>query len=104
MEQSNLDEGKDFYSEGSREETGVTTEEPHKKTRKIYFETKSMAEVYAKQGHTMIALEIYKKVLQKNPSDSETQKRISELEAKVSSRREKFAKTLGDPSGEGNST
>ncbi|MCK4428265.1 MAG: hypothetical protein KAW16_07275, partial [candidate division Zixibacteria bacterium] len=74
-------------------EAGVTIEETPKKERKIFFETKTMAEVYAKQGHTMIALDIYKRIFQKNPSDEETQKRISELEAKLSSRREKFARS-----------
>ncbi len=93
MDQPNLDESKDSYSEESRKEAGVTIEETPKKERKIFFETKTMAEVYAKQGHTMIALDIYKRIFQKNPSDEETQKRISELEAKLSSRREKFARS-----------
>jgi len=92
LEQSRFDEPKDPFSEETRKEPGVATEETPKKERKIFFETKSMAEVYAKQGHTMIALEIYKRVYQKNPSDREVQKRIKELEAKLSSRRERFAK------------
>lgn len=92
MEQSKLDESNDPCSEKSAEEAGVTTEETPKKKRKIFFETKTMAEVYAKQGHTMIALEIYKRTFQKNPSDSEAQKRISELETRLSSRREKFTR------------
>lgn len=83
MEQSNLDEPKDSYSEESRKDIGVTTEKPPPKRRKIFFETKTLAEVYAKQGHTMIALEIYKRIFQKNPSDSEAQKRILELETKL---------------------
>jgi hypothetical protein len=93
LDQPNLDESKDSYSEESRKEAGVTVEETPKKERKIFFETKTMAEVYAKQGHTMIALDIYKRIFQKNPSDLEVQKRISELETKLSSRREKFARS-----------
>ena len=103
MEQPNLDESKAPYSEESREETKVTIEETPKKERKIFFETKTMAEVYAKQGHSMIALEIYKRILQKNPSDLKVQQRISELETRLSLRREKFKRPHGDPSGEGNS-
>ena len=91
MEQSKSDEPKNPYPQESRKEADVKTEEVSEKERKIFFETKSMAEVYAKQGHTMIALEIYKRVYQKNPSDREVQKRIKELEAKLSSRRERFA-------------
>lgn len=103
MEQSKLDEPDNLYAEKSRMEAGVTIEETPKKERKIFFETKTMAEVYAKQGHTMIALEIYKRILQKNPSDLKVQQRISELDTRLSSRREKFKRPHGDPSGEGNS-
>ena len=95
MDQPSLNESKDSYSEESRKENGVTIEEAPKKERKIFFETKTMAEVYAKQGHTRVALEIYKRVFQKNPLDVEAQRRISELETKLSSRREKFAKPGG---------
>ena len=93
MEQPGLEESNDLCAEKSQKETEVITEGTPKKERKIFFETKTMADVYAKQGHTMIALEIYKRIFQKNPSDEETQKRISELETKLSSRREKFAKS-----------
>jgi dienelactone hydrolase len=85
-------------------ETSATKEEVSKREKKIFFETKTMAEVYAKQGYTAIALNIYKRILQKNPSDSEAQKRISELETKLSSRREKLSRPLGDSSKEGIST
>jgi hypothetical protein len=104
LEQPGSDERDYLCSEKSGKETGVTIEETPKKERKIFFETKTMAEVYAKQGHAMIALEIYKRIFQKNPSDAEAQKRISELETKLSSRREKLVRTHGDPSKEGNST
>ena len=99
MEQSKLDELNDLGVEESEKEAEVTIEEALKKERKIFFETKTMAEVYAEQGHTMIALEIYKRILQKNPSDLKVQQRISELETRLSSRREKFKRPHGDPSG-----
>ena len=96
MEQPRSDEPDALCSEESGKEAEVTIEEIPKKERKIFFETKTMAEVYAEQGHTMIALEIYKRISQKNPSDEEAQRRISELETKLSSRREKFAKLRGN--------
>jgi len=98
LEQLKSDGADDLCSEKSGKETGVMIEETPKKERKIFFETKTMAEVYAKQGHAVIALEIYKRIFQKNPSDAEAQKRISELETKLSSRREKLVRTHGDQS------
>jgi hypothetical protein len=77
-------------------ETSATKEGITKREKKILFETKTMAEVYAKQGYTAIALDICKRILQKNPSDLEAQKRISELETKLSSRREKLVRPQGD--------
>ncbi len=99
MEQPRLNESNDPFYEESRKEDGDTIEVTPKKERRIFFETKTMAEVYAKQGHTMIALEIYKRIFQKNPLDSEAQKKISELETKLSSKRDKFTK----PQAQGNS-
>jgi hypothetical protein len=92
LEQSKSDELSELGVEEAVEQAEVTTEEAPRKERKIFFETKTMAEVYAKQGHTVIALEIYKRVFQKNPSDSEAQKKISELQAKLPFKKEKFAK------------
>jgi hypothetical protein len=77
------------YPAKTETETLPKRVETPKKERKIFFDTKSMAEVYASQGYISIALEIYKRILQKNPSDTEAQKRISELETKLSSKRER---------------
>jgi hypothetical protein len=101
---SELEEGNNPPFEKTGVEISATKEGTTKKEKKIFFETKTMAEVYEKQGHTAIALEIYKRILQKNHSDSEAQKRIVELENKLSSRREKLVRTHEDPSKEGNST
>jgi hypothetical protein len=96
LEQPDLNESRHSYSEESAKEVGVATEEDPKRERRIHFETKTMAEVYAGQGHNRIALEIYKRVFQKNPEDAEAQRRISELETKLSSRKERVAKPGGN--------
>ncbi len=96
MDQSRSHHTNDHSSDQSGKEAGVATEEAPKKARKVFFETKSMAEVYAKQGHTLLALEIYKGIFEKDPSDSEAGNRISELETRLSSRREKTTKAQDD--------
>ena len=93
---SESEEGNNLPPARTGMETSTTKEGITKRERKIFFETKTMAEVYAKQGYTAIALDIYKRIFQKNPSDLEAQKRISELETKLSSRREKFTGWRGN--------
>jgi pentatricopeptide repeat protein len=77
-ESHNLDE--------SKEETSSTSDE-QKEKRRIFFLTKSLAEVYAKQGQISMALEIYKRMLKINPSDQDIEKRINELESHLSAKR-----------------
>jgi hypothetical protein len=96
LEQPDLNQSRHSCPEEPTKEVAVATEESPKRERKIHFETKTMAEVYAQQGHNRIALEIYKRVFQKDPEDTEAQRRISELETKFSSRRERVAKSGGD--------
>jgi hypothetical protein len=57
------------------------------KGKRVFFETKSLAEVYAKQGHISMALEIYKRIQKGNPSDQQIEMRISELKDCLSSKR-----------------
>ncbi len=45
--------------------------------KKNFFETKSLAEVYAKQGHISMALEIYERIQQRNPIDDQIKEKIS---------------------------
>lgn len=45
--------------------------------------TKTLAEIYIKQGYLQEAYEIYKTLAEKDPSNSEIQKRIQELEVKI---------------------
>lgn len=104
MEKSELEGSDSLRSEKPANQAGVAREEIPKRERKIFFETKTLADVYAKQGHTSIALEICKRILQKNPLDSEAQNRVSELEIKLSPRREKFTKPQGDLSKESTAT
>ena len=96
LEQSEVDPGINPYPAKTETETLPKRVETPKKEKKIFFETKSMAEVYAKQGYISIALEIYKRIFQKNPSDAEAQKRIFELETKLSSRRERLVRPHPD--------
>jgi dienelactone hydrolase len=71
------------YQNSTEEEERVSSPPAQKsKQRKVFFETKSLAEVYAQQGHTAMALEIYRRVQKRNPADQEIEKRISELEAR----------------------
>jgi hypothetical protein len=93
---SELEEEKNLSPAKTGIESSATKEGITKKEKKIFFETKTMAAVYAKQGYAAIALDIYKRIFQKNPSDLEAQKRISELETKLSSRREKFTGSRGN--------
>jgi tetratricopeptide (TPR) repeat protein len=70
-----------------KEEVSSSTSSGHKEKKRIFFVTKSLAEVYAKQGHVSIALEIYRKMLEANPSDNEIEKRIAELQSHLSAKR-----------------
>lgn len=45
--------------------------------------TKTLAEIYLKQGYLKEAFEIFKALAEKNPSDIETQKRVQELREKL---------------------
>jgi len=55
--------------------------------RRIFFETASLAEVYAQQGHVSHALEIYRRMQKRDASDQQLAQRISELECRLRSRR-----------------
>ncbi len=58
-----------------------------RKGKRVFFRTRSLAEVYAQQGHVSTALEIYRGIQQRDPSDQEIADRIAELEASLGSRR-----------------
>ena len=85
MESPSVENGNRFNSD--EEEEVSTTSNQHEKKKRVFFETKSLAEVYAKQGHISMAVEIYRRILERNPSDVEVEKRISELEAHLFTRR-----------------
>ncbi len=86
LESTQSEMGESFNSSGENEKRASPSNEPAKQ-RRIFFETKSLAEVYAKQGHISMALEIYRRILKRNPSDVDIEKRISELEARRFPRR-----------------
>jgi predicted PilT family ATPase len=71
------------------------------KGRKIFFETKSLAEVYAQQGHVSTALEIYRSIQQRHPDDQQAANRVAELEARTGLRR--GTKPKSDMPGQGES-
>ncbi|NIN01272.1 MAG: tetratricopeptide repeat protein [candidate division Zixibacteria bacterium] len=81
MELTPSEMSESLNSPGENEKGASSSNEPDNK-RRIFFETKSLAEVYAKQGHISTALEIYRRILKKNPSHLEINQRISELEAR----------------------
>jgi tetratricopeptide (TPR) repeat protein len=45
--------------------------------------TKTLAEIYLKQGHLQEAYEIYKALAEKDPFDTEIRKRLEELREKL---------------------
>jgi len=72
------------------------------KDKKIFFETKSLAEVYAQQGHVGMALEIYRRIRKRDTSSQVITDRIAELEARLGSRR--FIKPKLDMPNQGDSS
>jgi hypothetical protein len=71
------------------------------KDRRIFFETKSLAEVYAQQGHVSTALEIYRRIHERHPEDQQAANRVAELETHAGSR--KGTKPKSSIPGEGES-
>jgi tetratricopeptide (TPR) repeat protein len=47
--------------------------------------TKTLAEIYLRQGHLQEAYEMFKTLAERNPSDPEIQKRVEELREKLHS-------------------
>ena len=45
--------------------------------------TKTLAEIYLRQGHLQEAYDIFKALSERNPSDGELQNRLKELEEKL---------------------
>jgi len=45
--------------------------------------TKTLAEIYLRQGHLKEAYDIFKSLSERNPSDGELQNRLKELEVKL---------------------
>ena len=86
MESAPIENTERHNPDESKEEVPSTSSE-QKEKRRIFFLTKSLAEVYAKQGQILMALEIYKRMLQINPSDHDIEKRINELESHLSAKR-----------------
>ncbi len=86
MESAPLENTERHNPDKSTEETSSTSSEKKEK-RRFFFLTKSLAEVYAKQGHISTALEIYRRMREMNPSDQGIERRINELERHLSLRK-----------------
>ena len=87
MESTPIENRGSFNSDEPKDEISSTISNGHKGKRKIFFLTKSLAEVYAKQGHISTALEIYRRMLKADPSDMEIEKRMAELQGHHSAKR-----------------
>jgi len=80
-------ENRDHVNLDEKDKRVSSTSNESEKKKRVFFETKSLAEVYAKQGHISMALEIYKRIQKRNPSDYQIEKRVSELEGRLSTKR-----------------
>ena len=89
-------ENRNGFSKDEKKERASSGSNELRREKKIFFETKSLAEVYANQGHISMALEIYKRIQKRNPSDQQVEKRISELESHLSTRRAVKSKEQGE--------
>lgn len=87
MESASVENHNDLASDEKKKEVFSSSSYEPRERKRIFFETKSLAEVYAKQGHILMALEIYRRIFEKNPSDDQAEKRISELEGHLSAKR-----------------
>lgn len=81
MESTPIENRSSFNLDEQKDEISSSISNGHKGKRKIFFLTKSLVEVYAKQGHISMALEIHRIMLEINPSDKDIEKRIAELES-----------------------
>ena len=63
-----------------KEEISTPYSPERREKKKVFFLTKSLAEVYAKQNHIAMALEVYRRMQEQNPASPELEKRMAELE------------------------
>lgn len=87
MDSTSVDNLDQKVLDEKRADLSLSPSSEPKEKKKTFFLTKSLAEVYAKQGHILMALEIYKRMQETNPADSDLVNRISELESHLSIRR-----------------
>ncbi len=87
MEYTSTDNKDNLDSDAFKEEIGTSGSGERKDKKRVFFLTRSLAEVYVKQNHITTALEIYKRMLAVNPADQNLEKRITELEDCLSAKR-----------------
>lgn len=87
MEKTSADNIENLASDSEKEEANSSGSPERREKRKIFFLTRSLAEVYVEQSHINLALEVYRRMQDKNPTDPEIGKRIVELEENLLSKR-----------------
>ncbi len=87
MEKTSADNTDNLDPDSEKEDASSPGSQERREKRKIFFLTRSLAEVYAKQNHISMALEVYRRMQDKNPADPEIGRRIVELEESLSSKR-----------------
>jgi pentatricopeptide repeat protein len=87
LENTSTDKANNPDADVIKEEIGTSDSEEIKNQKKFYFLTRSLVEVYVKQNHLASALEIYRRMLTKDPSDQNLKERIIELENCIAAKR-----------------
>lgn len=87
MEYTSADNANNLDSDVIKEEIDTSGSSERKDKKRIFFLTRSLAEVYVKQNHIASALEIYRRMLDVNPADQNLEKRITELEDCLAAKR-----------------
>jgi hypothetical protein len=87
LENTSTDNANNLDSDVIKAEIGSSGSSERKDKKRIFFLTRSLAEVYVKQNHLASALEIYRRMLAKNLDDQNLKERIMELENCIAAKR-----------------
>ncbi len=87
MEKTSSDNTDNPDSNLEKEEISSPGSPERREKKKVFFLTKSLAEVYAKQNHIAMALEIYRRMQEQNQVCPEIEKRMAELEDSLLAKR-----------------
>jgi len=87
LENTSTDNTNNLDPNVTTEVIGTSGSSERKDKKRIFFLTKSLAEVYVKQNHLAYALEIYHRMLASNPANQNLTERIMELEEGLAAKR-----------------